>query len=151
MSADPPKDAITRASMYANLRGDIDAGMNGCHGCFSSTGQDHAALALFEAMSEVSEERIFAGWEDGNGETIWRWLQTGEMHTHGCELGDLDDLRLQIIALANVSGIWWADYEYAVPLKSWIVEHGQARGVGPCQSSGRGKVYIHGLPRLDGT
>ena len=121
---------VMRAAMMASIRDDLAAGVSGGHGDFGTTGRDLAALALFEAMSEVSEDRIFAGWEIGNGSTIWRWLQTGEMQMFGdTTVDDIDSMRATIVHLANACGLWWADYEYAVPLADWIAEHGPAPGI----------------------
>ena len=53
------------------------------------------------------------------------WLQTGET------VDDLADLKSIILALANAAGMWWADYDYAVPIVDWIAAHGAAPGVRP--------------------
>ena len=116
--------------MHALIFADLSAPVAGCHADFSNTGSTLAALALFEAMSEVSEERIFAAWQDGSGVTIWEWLRSGKMTMHGhLTSADLEGLRLKIVALANASQWWWSDFEFAVPLSAWVEEHGPAPGV----------------------
>lgn len=120
-----------RADMAEAVHGDTDpAYLSGAHGEFGCVGQAHAELALFEAMSAVSEERDCAAWLSGNGEIIWSWLQTGEMHMGSVlDLEDLADDKARIIALANASQVWWPDFDFAVPLADWVARHGAAPGV----------------------
>lgn len=95
------------------------------HGDYDATGRELAALALFEAMSDVSELCWCSSWEHGLGATLWRWLQGEEtLHEWSTNPRSLDDERARIVALANASGVWWPHYNYAVPLSDWIAKHG---------------------------
>jgi hypothetical protein len=124
---------IDRKQMEAHLAADLSAPMTGNHGDWSVTGDVLAALALREAVSDVSEQYMFAAWLIGIEGIVWAWLQGKDTGLHSREQpsgpDNLASERRRIIALASVAGVWWADYEFAVPLSDWIARHGEAPGV----------------------
>jgi hypothetical protein len=119
--------------MEKHLVRDFAAPISGAHSDWFVSGSALAALALREAMSDVSEQYMFAAWLIGIEGIVWAWLQGKDTGLHSREQpsgpDNLASERRRIIALACVAGVWWADYDFAVPLSDWIARHGEAHGV----------------------
>lgn len=79
------------------------------------------AVALVGFMSECSEERICAGWEDGNGRLLWRQLHTtGDEDGWGAIFTDASRTELRRL---SADGYWWEWFEgdglRPIPLRDW--------------------------------
>ena len=120
---------MTKTGMQEDLVGNFSATLSGCHGDFYNIGPTLAALALYEAISDVSEATYCASWLSDGEVGWWRWLQGTEPVAEWSSADDLTEERERIRALANIAGVWWADYRYAVPLSDWIARHGTAPGL----------------------
>lgn len=81
-----------------------------------------AAIQLVEFMSDCSEERICAGWEFGNGVTLWRQYNARE-DEEGMSGAFTEDDRNELGRLAEAGGFWWEWFEgreeTPVPLEDW--------------------------------
>lgn len=121
-------EANVRLHMRKDEHGEA---VGGAEGEFRGFGSDLAALALREAMSEVSEDTYAEAWPIECGDLVWSWVAGRRPDlTEGLGGADAEAHgKARIVALANASGVWWADYWFAVPLADWVDRHGPADGI----------------------
>ena len=70
------------------------------------------AIALFDLMSDISEECFFAGWIVSNGENLWKIKQQFEGLVQADAIdygaGEIDvQMLIDLCELAVKSGCWW--------------------------------------------
>ena len=86
------------------------------------------AIALFDLMSDISEECFSAGWIVSNGENLWKIKQRFEGLVQADAIdygaGEIDDQTLiDLCELASESGCWWTLLNgdpVCVPLFKWL-------------------------------
>ena len=85
------------------------------------------AIALFDLMSEISEDCFSAGWITNNGENLWKIKQRfeGLVQADAIDYGDSEiDVRAlsNLCKLADESGCWWTWLNgdpVCVPIAEW--------------------------------
>jgi hypothetical protein len=102
---------------------DAIAGWNVFGGAETETVAAFALLCLLGDLSELS----YCAWVDAIALDVWRVIVDPtlvlEQHLRGYTDGTVEDIR-RCRLLAEVSGWWWASYDYAVPLAEWEAKHG---------------------------
>ena len=75
--------------------------------------------ALYELMSEISEDCWCAGWMMGNEFALWDAIVTGD-RTYGMSFMD-ENLLASVKALSDQIGGWieWRDDEQGLPVGEW--------------------------------
>lgn len=82
--------------------------------CLAKALDMHAAVALEEAMTDLSERHWCAGWLIGLGDVLWKATQGDDVRVR-FDAADLDRLR----DLSAKAGGWWR-FEEFVPMAEWI-------------------------------
>ncbi len=77
-------------------------------------------LDLFDRMSEISEEGIYAGWIHGNEYNIWAAITLGELPPGFGPINPRLLRRCQLLSRDIGGWIYWADGPQFAPMAQWL-------------------------------